>query len=860
MDVETISTVSQRLAATCSGARRLTYWPDESGTYRDSLAYIDIPGATVVDATGAELATKRRVLADEPHARFVIYRSGEEPEPAEDLIYDLKLRAARFSCSEEGVWAQECGVPAELADTLADHVAFFNSRERVAALKESSLPRSTGPELELAMCAAALGIREGTVRDVARAMAKRLVSELSRGKDEGLRAVTGAGLAETLWRTLRDELGYRVPDGSVPGPQDLAFRLVEGTLGDLVEDEWQMEPAEASRVVGGLATGSRTRDAYEWLCREHGAAAFSLVPEDSRSYEALSALEHVPQADQWMLERLADDACGGTLDRRTVEELAARRAGAPCASAYAAHYSSLVAIARLSDALKRYQAESPAATTMAELMGGYASSWHEVDRRYRELRLNYARISQGRLGQALAPAVDTAEARYDSFLSDCAARWQDHLLDGGPWPASGLPSQADFFRDCVARRAPEATPGHRVGVIVSDALRYECAADLAERLTASRARGIAGRTKASVEARTGMVPSYTQLGMAALLPAGAMEIDPATALVSKGGLPTAGTKARQALISARVPDALVMQADDLPDDLAAAASPVPIIWVYHNVIDRVGDKQATERKTFGAVEDALAEIEALVSRLMLAGCGTVLVTADHGFIYQDRDLEPKDFADVDGLGLLKGAEGVDSERTRRFVVSDVLPKSPLLIEYTSSELSLAGGHLVGVPRGAMRLRLSGSGARFVHGGVSPQECVVPVVTVEQVRSRSKAAAHPSAVSAFPVGRPVITGSSVTLDVYQEEPVGELVAPATVKIGAYSKDGRLLSPSEVNLELSSASASSDDRKVRVRVDLTDDVDHVGIAVLRVSARVGASNAFKPVWERDFQVNRAFGMDF
>ena len=858
MDAENTTTVAQRLSAACSGKQRLVYWQDEPGTYRDILGELDVPGATIVDATGAELATKRRVLRDEPHARFVVYRAGEEPVPTEDLIYDLRLRAARFSCSEEGVWAEECNVPAELAGALADHAAFFNRKERVAALAESALPKATPTELELAMAAAALGIREGTTRDVARAMARRLVTELARGKEEGLRAVTAAGLADALWRTLRDELGYRVPDGSAPSPQDLAFRLVEGTLADLVEDEWQMAPAEASRVMGGLASSPRSRDAYEWLCSEHGGAAFSLVPEQSRSHESLAAVEHVPQADRWMLTRLAKDAVAGTLDRKAIEDLAARRAGAPCAAPYACHYASLVALARLSEALKRYQAEAPAATTMGELMDGYATSWHLVDRRYRELRLHYGHVSQGRFGQTLEPAVSAAEARYDSFLSDCAARWQEHLLDEGPWPGPSLPSQADFFRDHVARRAPEATAGHRVGVIVSDALRYECAADLAERLNASKERGLAGRSRATVEARAGVVPSYTQLGMAALLPAGAMEIDPATALVTKSGHPTAGIKARQGIISSSVPGSLAFQADELPDDLAGAIALAPAVFVYHNVIDRVGDKQATERRTFRAVEEALAEVERIAARLLQAGCGTVLVTSDHGFIYQDRDLEPKDFADVDGLQLLKGAEGVDSERTRRFVVSDVLPKSPLLVEYTSSELSLAGGHLVGVPRGAMRLRLSGSGARFVHGGVSPQECVVPVVVVEQ--AKAKAAAHQSGVSAFPVGRPIITGPSVTLDVYQEEPVGDLVVSTTVKVGAYAKDGRLLSPSEVTLELSSASPSSDDRKVRVRVDLTDDVDTVGVAVLRVSRQVGASNAFKPVWERDYQVNRAFGMDF
>ena len=78
MDAENTTTVEQRLSAACSGNQRLVYWQDEPGTYRDILGELDVPGATIVDATGAELATKRRVLRDEPHARFVVYRAGEE--------------------------------------------------------------------------------------------------------------------------------------------------------------------------------------------------------------------------------------------------------------------------------------------------------------------------------------------------------------------------------------------------------------------------------------------------------------------------------------------------------------------------------------------------------------------------------------------------------------------------------------------------------------------------------------------------------------------------------------------------------------------------------------------------------------
>jgi len=71
MDIETRD-IEQRLAATLAGGSRLVIWQDEAGAYREALKELDVPGATVIDATCNELATKRRVLRDEPKGRFVI--------------------------------------------------------------------------------------------------------------------------------------------------------------------------------------------------------------------------------------------------------------------------------------------------------------------------------------------------------------------------------------------------------------------------------------------------------------------------------------------------------------------------------------------------------------------------------------------------------------------------------------------------------------------------------------------------------------------------------------------------------------------------------------------------------------------
>ncbi|WP_434471721.1 PglZ domain-containing protein [Aeromonas veronii] len=60
-----------------------------------------------------------------------------------------------------------------------------------------------------------------------------------------------------------------------------------------------------------------------------------------------------------------------------------------------------------------------------------------------------------------------------------------------------------------------------------------------------------------------------------------------------------------------------------------------VIYVYHDVIDAIGDKQATEQQTFSAVRQAIDELNNLVSKIINGfGVTRVIVTADHGFLFQ----------------------------------------------------------------------------------------------------------------------------------------------------------------------------------------------------------------------------------
>jgi len=72
-------------------------------------------------------------------------------------------------------------------------------------------------------------------------------------------------------------------------------------------------------------------------------------------------------------------------------------------------------------------------------------------------------------------------------------------------------------------------------------------------------------------------------------------------------------------------------------------------------------------------------------------------------------------------------------KDRRFLLGKDLPEHSSLRKFTPKQLGLTGEVEVQIPKSINRLRLKGSGSRFVHGGASLQEIVVPVVKINKKR-------------------------------------------------------------------------------------------------------------------------------
>ena len=378
--------------------------------------------------------------------------------------------------------------------------------------------------------------------------------------------------------------------------------------------------------------------------------------------------------------------------------------------------------------------------------------------------------------------VDQVEKRYTNhYLVQVNNHWQEWVDACESWEAPPVTPQRYFFEKWIA---PFLENKKKVYVIISDAFRFEVANEMLGLVRHE------DRYEAELTPMLGMLPSYTQLGMAALLPNQTLELaDNETGTVLVDGQTSQGTPNRDRILKQAVGPAAAIRAEELlslnRDTIREMLRDNEVVYIFHNRINSIGDKKDSEERVFEAVEETLEELMTIIKKLTAANATNLLVTADHGFIYQNRAIEESDFygAEVAGREILF--------RDRRFVYGKGLESQPGLRKFSARQLGLAGEIEIQIPKSIQRLRLKGSGSRYVHGGASLQEVVLPVL---QINKKRESDISNVTVDILRGAASLITSGQFSVAFYQVEPVSDKVQARKLRAGIYTLDGTLISDS------------------------------------------------------------------
>jgi len=734
---------------------RLVFWHDAEGQYASDLDSLALPGVTIVRVANDEYAIKHRLLHGRPDDKFLVYRSGAVPPGIGNWLCDLEFAYGVFTADRTSLVSQDLGLTAEgIDEVVQSHEKFFNASKRVQSLKALLTPQDDAARLRAKMSAVVLSQKEHSLLEITRT----LLSESAKGQRAKYDALADYGLDGFYWRGVASIYGY---ESASPSIDDLILWIFRNAVEGFKSDR----PGGLQNVqldFASLRNDRRSQDDLSTLAkRVSGDLNYKASIEDA-SFRDFVSVDLFEETDRKIIIDLARAVTEQTVTAREVAEVVRARQSSVWIDGYRQLY---IAIGAAADLISRLASIDLTISSFDDGLERYRKDWFRIDQLYRQFTFAH-RTFEG--PHPLNPLREQVEKRYtNKFVYELGKVWQQKVDDADKWASSVLRSQRSFYGDYVEGLVRE---DKKAVVIISDALRYEVAEELGSRIRQE------DRFDADLDAVLGVLPSYTQLGMAALLPHRTLKHSADGKTVLADDQPTNGTGPRGKILEPF--GGAAIQAEDFkalsPEERRELFKSNRVLYVYHNVIDATGDKQGTERRVFEAVEQALAELVDLVKKAANANATNIFVTADHGFLFQDEALPEQFFLSEKphGDNILVA--------NRRYVLGHGLKVDVAFTTFDSVQLELDSDIEVQIPKSIHRLRLAGGGSRFVHGGATLQEVVVPVLAVNKKRKSDTRLVN---VEVLPESDKITTGQLV-VKLFQSEPASDKVQPRTLRAGLY----------------------------------------------------------------------------
>ena len=815
---------------------RILFWYDAEGKMTTIFQDLLLPDATKITIENNEFGIKYRVLVSEPKAKFLIYQNAPKPADTDNWLLDLNLAHCEFHTEASALYTQELGLDTSHKALIQAHEAFFTNKERLEKFKKSLEPNDDAVRLRIKMLAVLCNCEPE--RDK---IFYTLFAEMAEGKTERYVSFQKPNLTDFFWEMTEKRFAYK---NNNPTVKDLAINVLKNNFlrsTSQIGSEMALNK-DAHLFADRWKENAKVKDLFKQLSDELGKqlnikdTLLRLHPEDLLEADTYQII------DQHLLQALRDHIKHGTLTDTQVQEWISKRRYKLFYEQYENLYN---ALSYASAFLSEIKKADLSIATAKEGFERYAKQHYNIDLKYRKYIFFSDLAEHKSLISDLTKEIENAYT--NSFLLPLSQQWQS-VVDGlTAWEIEGIVSQSSFY-DTYVKPYIEST-NKRIFVIISDAFRYESAAEYCDNLLK------VNRFSAELHYALGALPSYTQLGMASLLPHRNISFDKQNDTVFLDGQSTLGKDNRDKILKARHPRSLAILAEDFLNKKSKEEGrdfikPYDVIYIYHNGIDKTGDDTTSEHKVFEATEDEFKKLDDIVKQITSMNGTNMIITSDHGYLYQHNRLDESDFSDFTPQGEIY-------KESRRFVIGKNLTPSYVAKKFVGAQAGFADDTEIQIPKGINRLRLKGSGSRFVHGGASLQEIVIPVLLINKKRSNDISEVDVDILNRVSN----ITSNTFGVNFYQKQIVGDKILARQIRAGFYTMQGKLISDS-TELRFDSQDTDSIAREKSYVFSFVSEASNYNKqdVFLRIESLISGSNTYSILKEERYGMLIAFGNDF
>jgi uncharacterized protein (TIGR02687 family) len=743
---------------------RIIFWYDEKKELQEQFNELAIEGVEKRVVGNNQFYIKYLTTKEKPCSQFLLYFPFKKPENAENWLLDMELVHYVFQTNQEALFAQELELDYNFTELIGEHIEFFKNKERRATLKEMLGKDDEHQAIRYKMLAVLFNTENATLISFLQAHA----SANNDGNERYDRELERYNLKDFYWKEITRKFCYK---SEVPTIYDFLIEVFASNFSLLKKTSI----AKESKIFISIWKDTIS---YQAAYREQSQKIANDLKVESILNEV--NLEEIIQDDLFdlidkkIISSLVKMISEESISNEKLNQLVKQRENKYWYPDYEDFYACVVNGMQMITLIRKF--ENARIESFADGVNNYSGQLFKIDFHYRKYIFHYRKAKQNKV---LQPLTDKVEKVYcNDWLLNYGNQWQRIIDETDKWYSPMKVAQQRFFTDHVK---PVISKGQRLFVIISDGLRYECGWEYLQKIQNEK------RFEGDLEYMVTTLPSYTQFGMAAMLPNKNMSIQPESESILIDCLSTQGVQSRGKILEqfsgvrATAINAEEFMKLNTSTDGREFVKQYDLIYIYHNQIDKIGDDKTTEDKVFEAVEREIDFLMDILRKIANMNGNNMFITADHGFIYQNNELSESDFS----IGSITGDIWKES---RRYVIGKNLKGDSSTKHFKSEQLNLSGDAEVLIPKSINRIRIKGAGSRYVHGGASLQEIVIPLLKVTKTRQDTTKQVDVDIIKSTDK----ITTNILAVSFLQTELVSDKVLPRQIRSAIYSDSGELIS--------------------------------------------------------------------
>lgn len=767
--------------------RRIIFWNDEAKEFINEIDELSLSNAKVlILSENNQFVSKKLLSNDDLDSNYLVYN----PLPSdreEDWFLDIKLYSEEYRSDITSRYMQEMNIvntPA-LRNVVKEYTTFFNAASRRNTLMNVDIDIDTPNKLHLAVLCAICGLKKVDVQDI-------IQSVLMAGDDVNNTIkldLLKYGASEAFWHLVNQKTGYtgrNIDELNIHILLSAVSKTCNERLLEGVDDYYNnVQNSFCYDFITEWLHSSKKDLLYD--IARYMESKLSLYERfDKFEMDDVLEIECLPCIDEIILSKMMKRAIDHTMDAKEFISIIEKRRTCAWYERFECYYSGLLQVCHMHIFYKEHRSGFHLVEAK-KIWNAYTNDYYLMDTYYRYFHIAFSKsfmVANPKLDDDFKLVAETVEKEYkNGFLNELAENWttisERDLREFGY--IRGIEKQEDFYTNHVQNR------DGKIYVIISDALRYEVANSLVKELELDRSR-------VELSSMQGIFPTITKFGMAALLPKNKLSVE-----VRNGSVKvladehTTEMSDRAEVLKSANPNSVALRYKEFitmkRNEKREAVKGKDIVYIYHDTIDSASHNDDTS--VFTACDTAIEEIKNLINIITSTLSGiNIVVTADHGFLYTYEPLNEED--KMERTSFAKEI----IEQGRRYVLTNKEADPDFLINVKS--FMNEAGILSFTPRENIRIKGAG-GQNFVHGGISLQEMIVPVITYRYLRSgyksyiqnKDKIDTKPVTISLLSSSRK-ISNKIFNLRFYQKEAVANNYVPCTYDVFITDESGQAVS--------------------------------------------------------------------